>query len=92
MKTAHPPSINGALFKQDSGEQSVRLIKSNQVGRAVNGFAGHNGHAEGDARKPIVRMIHSGPDYCDLEIVCACGESTQVRCWNAPAAGEKGTI
>ena len=92
MKT--PPSssskINPVLFKQEAGEQSVRLIKASQAGKMLNGGMA-NGHQNGTEahKKPEIRMIQSGGDYCDLEITCGCGESTVVRCWNAPAAGEK---
>ena len=90
MKAPHSSKINPTLFKQEAGEQSVRLIKASQAGKLLNGAG--NGHIHNGTeahKKPEIRMIQSGADYCDLEITCGCGESTQVRCWNAPAAGEK---
>jgi hypothetical protein len=95
MKSPHSSKINPSLFKQDTGEQPVRLIKASQVGKLLNGSA--NGHVHGAAhagteahKKPEIRMIHSGGDYCDLEVICGCGESTQVRCWNTSPTEEKG--
>jgi len=90
MKTPHSSKINPILFKQEAGEQSVRLIKAAQAGKFMNGTSnGHNHNVTETSRKPEIRMIHSGADYCDIEITCGCGESTQVRCWNSPAATEK---
>jgi hypothetical protein len=91
MKTPPNPSrINEALFKLDSQEQPVRLIKASQAGKMLSGGQGQGAHDHGDShKKPEIRLIQSGADYCDLEVVCGCGESTKVRCWNAPAAGDK---
>ena len=87
MKTPNTSRINPSFFKQDRGEQSVRIIKAAQAGKLL-GLANGHGHGHNGAtaqKKPEIRMIHAGPDYCDLEVVCGCGESTQVRCWNTPA-------
>jgi hypothetical protein len=91
MKTNHQSSLNEALFKKSSSEQPVRLIKAAQASKLLGGLHTHsNGNAGTEApRKPEIRMIHSGADYCDLEIICGCGESTQVRCWNTPAKEAK---
>jgi len=77
----------------DIGEQPVRLIKADQAAKLLHASA--NGHEtlKGGAdahQKPEIRMIESGPDYCDLEVICGCGVSTQVRCWNTPPVQEKG--
>jgi len=85
-----PPSarINSAFFKNDRNEQPIRVIKAAQASKLLNGLANGQGHAHNGAtahKKPEIRMIHAGADYCDLEVVCGCGESTQVRCWNTPA-------
>jgi hypothetical protein len=91
MKTSHSSKINPSIFKQDLGEQSIRVIKAAQASKLLNG-AGNNGHTHNGTqahKKPEIRMIHSGADYCDLEVVCGCGESTQVRCWNTAATAEK---
>jgi hypothetical protein len=88
MKSNHPKTSSGSLFKQDNGEQPVRMIKAAQAGKLLNGLGDghHAGYAADEIhKKPEIRMIHAGADYCDLEVVCGCGESTQVRCWNAPA-------
>jgi hypothetical protein len=89
MKT-HPSSKSGPLFREQ-GEQSIRLIKAAQASKLFGNLGG-NAHVHGadvPHKKPEIRMIHSGADYCDLEVVCGCGESTQVRCWNNPAAEQQ---
>jgi len=88
MKTPPTSRLNPSFFKQECGEQSVRVIKAAQASKLFSGGANGNGHVHTNAephKKPEIRMIHAGPDYCDLEVVCGCGESTQVRCWNTPA-------
>jgi len=91
MKTSHSSKINPSIFKQDVGEQSIRVIKAAQASKLLNGTGHGNGHGHVHNgteahKKPEIRMVQSGADYCDLEVVCGCGESTQVRCWNAPQA------
>ncbi len=77
--------INPTLFKQEPGEQTIRVIKAAQASKLLGGAAAGHPHTPAQAhKKPEIRMVHSGPDYCDLEVVCGCGESTQVRCWNTP--------
>jgi len=86
MKTPNSSKINPVIFKQEAGEQSVRMIKASQAGKYLNGTANGHSHAHSGSeasKKAEIRMIHSGADYCDLEITCGCGETTQVRCWNA---------
>jgi hypothetical protein len=86
MKSPHSSRINPSLFKQEPGEQPIRIIKAAQASKLFGGAAQGHVHAPGEPhKKPEIRMIHSGADYCDLEVVCGCGESTQVRCWNSPA-------
>ena len=72
------------LFRRD-GEQPVRLIKAAQASKLLGGHT-HAATAATPHAKPEIRLVKAGPDYCDLEVVCGCGESTQVRCWNSPAA------
>jgi len=74
------------IFKKDT-EQQVRVIKAAQANKLLGTANGH-AHADGAAahKKPEIRLVQTGPDYCDLEVVCGCGESTQIRCWNSPAA------
>jgi hypothetical protein len=93
MKTPHQSKLSEALFRHGTGEQPVRLIKAAQAGKLLGALNG-NGHAAGNGaaevhKKPEIRMIHAGAEYCDLEIVCGCGESTQVRCWNTAVAEQK---
>jgi hypothetical protein len=95
MKSPNPSTLNESLFNQQTGEQPVRLIKAAQAGKFLNSSANGHGsaHAGADLHKqPEIRLIQSGADYCDLEVICGCGESTQVRCWNTPQAEEKGTL
>ena len=90
MKPSNSSKINPLVFKQDLGEQSIRVIKAAQASKLLNGTANGHVHTGPQAhKKPEIRMIHSGADYCDLEVVCGCGESTQVRCWNTAASSEK---
>ncbi len=90
MKTSNTPRTS-SIFNHDGGEQPVRLIKAAQAGKLLGG-----GHAPATAHgthpKPEIRLVKAGADYCDLEIVCGCGESTQVRCWNAPAANGSNAV
>ncbi len=95
MKSPHPSKRQESVFKHDIGEQPVRLIKAAQAGQLLHASANGNGAVHGAAdfhKKPEIRMIQSGADYCDIEVVCGCGESTQVRCWNTPPAEEKGAV
>jgi len=89
MKSTYPSQLHESVFKQDIGAQSVRLIKADQIGKLLHASANAHDAVHGAAdiqKKPEIRMIQSGADYCDLEVICGCGESTQVRCWNTPAA------
>ena len=72
-------------------EQPVRVIKAAQAGKLLSSGGNGNGHAaphEGGTgqHKPEIRLVQAGSDFCDLEVVCGCGESTRVRCWNSPTA------
>jgi hypothetical protein len=84
MKTPNKTDL-GAIFRRES-EQPVRLIKAAQANKILGGGHAHTGTLGAAPAKPEIRLVKAGPDFCDLEIVCGCGESTQVRCWNAPAA------
>ncbi len=70
------------LFKPS--EQTVRVIKAAQAGRLLGGHS-HVTPGAAAPKKPEIRLIETGADYCDLEVICGCGESTRVRCWNSPA-------
>ena len=85
MKTPTKSNLS-TLFRRND-EQPVRLIKAAQASKLLGGGHAHATAAgNGTHAKPEIRLVKAGADYCDLEIVCGCGESTQVRCWNAPAA------
>jgi hypothetical protein len=84
MKTPSTSKLS-SLFSNDRGEQPVRLIKAAQASKLLGGGHAHAGTG-GTHAKPEIRLVKAGPDFCDLEVICGCGESTQVRCWNAPAA------
>jgi len=84
MKTPTKSNLS-TLFRRND-EQPVRLIKAAQASKLLGGHAHATAAANGSHAKPEIRLVKAGPDYCDLEVVCGCGESTQVRCWNAPAA------
>ena len=90
MKSPLTSKINPSIFKQDQGEQPVRVIKAAQAGKILG--TTHHNHAETNgaaeaSKKPTIRMIQTGVDYCDIEVTCGCGETTQVRCWNTPPTG-----
>ncbi len=85
MKTPTKTNLS-SIFHRDGGEQPVWLIKAAQAGKLLGGAHTHATAAAAAHAKPEIRLVKAGPDFCDLEIVCGCGESTQVRCWNAPAA------
>lgn len=95
MKPSSPSKMHESVFKQDIGEQPVRMIKAAQANKLLHAAANGHSAVPGIAdlhKKPEIRLIHAGTDYCDLEVVCGCGESTQVRCWNTPPADEKGAL
>ena len=81
-----PSKYSQNPFKQDN-EQPIRVIKAAQASKILGAAANGHSHAASEVhKKPEIRLIQTGADYCDLEVVCGCGESTQVRCWNSPAA------
>jgi hypothetical protein len=76
--------IPAALFAPEPTAHSVRLIKADQAAAFLP--AAHHDHAPKGPRKPTeVRLVATGPDYCDLELICGCGEVTKFRAWNTPA-------
>jgi hypothetical protein len=85
MKTA--ASKIDLLFKNERREQPVRLIKAAQASKLLGIAAPAHNHADtkGAGKKPEIRLVRATAEYCDLEVTCGCGESTQVRCWNTPA-------
>jgi len=90
MKASNTPKPT-STFNHDSGEQPVRLIKAAQAGKLLGGGHAHAAN-NGTHAKPEIRLVKAGADFCDLEITCGCGESTQVRCWNAPAANGSNAV
>ena len=79
--------IPAALLTPEPTSHLVRIIKADQAAALLP--PGHQNHAAENKgpRKPAeVRLVATGPDYCDLELVCGCGEVTRFRAWNS--AGE----
>lgn len=67
---------------------SVRVIKADEAGAYLSPEQNGHAHAGKGPRKPAeVRLVATGPDYCDLELICGCGEVTRFRAWNSPAPG-----
>ncbi len=95
MKSPNAIQID-SFFKKVIKEQPVRVIKAAQASKLLNpghGQGAQHNHAIGAvAKKPEIRLLETGADYCDLEVICGCGESTRVRCWNAPGAEAKGAV
>jgi hypothetical protein len=84
--------IPSALFASDHGAHTVRLIKADQAGAFLSLDKKGHDHASSGPRKPAeVRLVATGPDYCDLELICGCGEVNRFRAWNTPAAPEQKT-
>jgi hypothetical protein len=81
--------IPAALFASDAGPHTVRLIKADQAGAFLSPDQKNHDHAKNTPRKPAeVRLVATGADYCDLELVCGCGEVTRFRAWSTPGAAE----
>jgi hypothetical protein len=93
MKTTTLPPLHRSLFSQENVAHPVKVIKAEQAINLLSPTG--NGSCEtgkGSPRKnPEVRLVATGPDYCDLEVVCGCGDTTRFRCWNTPSTDEKGT-
>ncbi len=79
--------IPAACFAPEPTAHTVRVIKSADAGAHLSpDQQGHKHHPK-EPRKPSeVRLVATGPDYCDLELVCGCGEVTRFRAWNAAVA------
>jgi hypothetical protein len=76
--------IPAALITSEPAAHTVRVIKADQAAGLLP--PGHHDHANRGPRKPAeVRLVATGPDYCDLELICGCGEVTRFRAWNSPA-------
>jgi hypothetical protein len=72
----------------DPAPQTVRLVKASQAVKLLRGHT--NGRAADAAHQnPEIRLVGSGADYCDLQVICSCGENLQIRCWTGAAAGQK---
>jgi len=81
--------IPSALFS-DAGTHTVRLIKADQASAFLSPDQKPHHHVNSGPRKPTeVRLVGTGADYCDLELVCGCGEVTRFRAWNTPAASDQ---
>jgi hypothetical protein len=84
MKTISNPKLAASLFRPDNTPHTVRVIKADNATQfASPEKSGHALDTPAHARKNAeVRMVGSGADDCDLEMVCGCGEVTRFRCWN----------
>ena len=84
MKTTTAPQLTPSLFRQDSAVHTVRVIKADQAAQFAS--PEKTTAAPGAAKTPHkaaeIRMVGSGADYCDLELVCGCGDVTAFRCWS----------
>ena len=79
--------IPAALFTPEPTAHSVRVIKAGDAAAYLSPGQGGHDHARGPRKPAEVRLIATGSDYCDLELICGCGEVTRFRAWNSPAAG-----
>lgn len=85
MKTITTPApASASIFRQSESVHTVRVIKADQAAAFLSpDKAHHTADSATHPKKPSeVRMVGTGPDYCDLEFVCGCGEVTRFRCWN----------
>jgi len=79
--------IPAALYTPEPTAHSVRVIKAEEAAAYLSPGATGHGHAKGPRKPTEVRLVGTGPDYCDLELICGCGEVTRFRAWNSPAEG-----
>ena len=77
--------LHHSLFHQESGGHLVSVIKASQTGLGKPAC----GSDRGEKRPSEIRLVETGPDYCDLELICGCGEKTRFRCWSAATAESK---
>jgi hypothetical protein len=93
MKLKQSAQLRDSSLHLHPAAHPVRVIKAGKLPdlpRAGKDGAAANGSAAPES--PVVRIVESGADYCDLEIVCSCGQTTRFRCWNAPGKDEKGAV
>jgi hypothetical protein len=90
MKTSHP--LRHSVFRQESGAHTVKVIKADQAIKMLQaeGKALCAPGPEGYRKNAEIRLVGTGLDYCDLEVICGCGDVTRFRAWNTVAAEEKG--
>jgi len=89
MKNIAPARLPHALFSPDGGAHPVKLIKADQAARLLPGGT-CAATEKGPRQAAEIRLVATGPDYTDLEVICGCGEVTRFRCWNTPSGEEKG--
>ena len=76
--------IPAAFLTPEPTAHQVRVIKADQAAAFLPPDHKDHVHASKGPRKPAeVRLIATGPDYCDLELICGCGEVTSFRAWNS---------
>ena len=90
MKTSHP--LAQSLFRQESGAHTVKVIKAEQAIKLLQaeGKTVCAPGPEGYRKNAEIRLVATGSDYCDLEVICGCGDVTRFRAWNTTAPEEKG--
>jgi hypothetical protein len=84
-----PSKLSPAIFRSENGVHTVRVIKADQAAQfaSPDKVAPVAGIAAIAHKNAEVRMVGSGTDYCDLELVCGCGDVTRFRCWNTEEKG-----
>lgn len=74
--------VPAALLTPEPTAHIVRIIKADQAAALLPASHKDHAHENKGPRKPAeVRLVATGPDYCDLELVCGCGEVTRFRAW-----------
>ena len=78
------------IYTPEPSAHVVRFIKADQAAALLPAAHHDHTHAAKGPRKPAeVRLVGTGPDYCDLELICGCGEVTRFRAWNSPGESAK---
>jgi hypothetical protein len=70
-----------SLLQPPANSHPVRVIKAADAAALLPPEERIHVHA-GPRPPSEVRLVATGPDYCDLEFTCGCGDVTRFRCWN----------
>ena len=81
--------IPAALITPEATAHAVRLIKADDAAALLPPEHRDHSLSKGPRKPAEVRLVATGPDYCDLELICGCGEVTRFRAWNTPASDAK---